>query len=406
MLPRDGAEAGCIWVAIPVYNNRETVRDVASLCRTLVPQVVVVDDGSTDADVEALLAGLDVTVLKHQQNRGKGEAILTAARFAEERSGIHMITIDADGQHDPADIRTFFPLLQNDEPVLVVGARDFATENVPASSRFGRRFANFWLRMETGVELDDCQSGFRSYPVRYLNRLAFKGSHYDFEAEVLAKAAWAGLILREVPISVSYPPPGERVSSFRPFLDNLRLTLIHSMLVGRRLAPWRHRRLVGDKKKADWSMIFRPRQFLGTLLGENATPGGLAAAAVAGTFIGALPIPFHTGAIFYVASRFRLNMLMALNIQHLCMPPFVPALCIEVGHYMRYGRWLTDLSFQSVFSQFSDRLLEWVLGSLVVAPVAALLVGTAVYGIAVLVMKSGVRAWIDKKLLSSKEGTG
>ena len=110
-----------------------------------------------------------------------------------------MITIDADGQHDPRDIEKFFPLMREGGSELIIGCRDFNTENVPASSRFGRSFANFWLKVETGQTVDDCQSGFRAYPVRYLNQLRFKGNRYDFEAEVLAKAAWAGLELDHGP---------------------------------------------------------------------------------------------------------------------------------------------------------------------------------------------------------------
>lgn len=244
MLPADHLPAGALWVAVPVYNNRATVREVAAECRGLVANVVVVDDGSSDADLTELLAGLDVVVLRHPVNQGKGAALLTASRFIEEQGGLFMVTIDADGQHFPADIATFLPLLAENDPAIVIGCRDFDTPNVPKSSRFGRAFANFWLRVETGQRVDDCQSGFRTYPVRYLNRLPFKGTRYDFEAEVLARAAWAGLALRCVPIAVHYPKPAERVSSFRPFLDNLRLTRIHSMLVGRRLCPWPHRRLL------------------------------------------------------------------------------------------------------------------------------------------------------------------
>ena len=120
----------------------------------------------------------------------------------------------------------------------------------PVKSRFGRRFANFWLRIETGLYIDDCQSGFRAYPLKYLSQMKFRGAHYDFEAEVLARAAWAGLGLRTVPIEVYYPAPEERVSSFRPFLDNLRLTHTHAMLVRRRLLPFPHRRLVPGRKGA------------------------------------------------------------------------------------------------------------------------------------------------------------
>ncbi len=365
-----------IWCAVPVYNNRDSVREVAAGCRAVLRNVVVVDDGSTDADVAGLLAGMDVIVLKHGKNLGKGGAILTASRYVEDHGGLYMITIDADGQHFPRDIERFLPLMREDEPGIIIGSRDFDTENVPSSSRFGRTFANVWLKVETGQTIDDCQSGFRAYPVRYLNRLKFKGRRYDFEAEVLAKASWAGLKLRTVPVGVRYPRPAERVSSFKPFLDNLRLSMIHSMLVGRRLLPLHHKQLVNNKTKADYSLLRHPGKVLKMLLLENATPTGLAMSAAVGMFLAVLPILFvHTLVILYVSLRLNLNKVVALNIQHLAMPPFIPALCIEVGYFMRNGTWLTDLSFATVFEQFSSRVYEWFLGSLVIAPISAVLAG-------------------------------
>jgi len=369
-----------LWIVVPVFNNKDTVRSVVAGCRTMAKHVLVVDDGSTDADLAALLADLDIVLLKHERNLGKGAAILTASRAVEERGGTYMITIDADGQHDPRDLERFFPLLQESEARIVVGCRDFNTDHVPASSRFGRKFANFWLKAETGRTIDDCQSGFRAYPVRYLNQLRFKGSRYDFEAEVLAKAAWAGLELLMVPISVHYPKPEERVSSFKPVLDNLRLTRIHSMLVGRRLLPLPHKKLVKRESAFDLSLLRHPGKVLRMLLQENATPEGLAWSAAIGLFLAVLPILFaHSLVILYVALRLNLNKVVALNVQHLAMPPFVPALCIEVGYYMRHGQWLTDLSFTTVFAQFSARLYEWFLGSLVIAPVLAVLIGAITY---------------------------
>lgn len=388
MLPPDVPLEDALWCTVPVYNNKETVREVVAQCRALVPNVVVVDDGSTDAELSELLACLDVMVLSHEVNRGKGAAILTASRFIEEQGGRFMVTIDADGQHFPQDISSFLPLLQEDDPAIVIGCRDFNTANVPKSSRFGRSFANFWLLVETGVVVSDCQSGFRAYPVRYLNRLRFKGSRYDFEAEVLARAAWAGLALRCVAISVLYPKPEERVSSFRPFLDNLRLTRIHSMLVGRRLLPLPHERLVPKKTRLDLSLLRHPGQVLRLLLKENATPEGLALAAGVGMFLAVLPILFaHTAVILYVAVRFNLNKLVSLNVQHLAMPPLMPVLCIEVGYFFRHGHWLTEISYATIFQQFPSRLFEWLLGSLLVAPVAAVLVAGLMYAAAVMVRK-------------------
>lgn len=377
-----------VWIVIPVYNNKDSVRAVAEECRSLMKNVLVVDDGSTDADVPALLSGLDVTVLRRGENQGKGRAIMTASRHVEDHGGEYMITIDADGQHLPRDIGKFLPLLSGERPAIVIGSRDFKTDHVPASSRFGRSFANFWLRVETGRIVDDCQSGFRAYPVRYLNQMTFKGVRYDFEAEVLAKAAWAGLALTTIPIEVRYPKPEERVSSFRPFLDNLRLTAIHSMLVGRRLVPWPHKKLVKDANAFDISLLRHPAKVLRMLIMEQATPEGLALSAAVGMFLAVLPLLFvHSLVIFYVAMRLNLNKIVALNVQHLAVPPFIPALCIEVGYYLRHGEWLTDLSFKTVFEQFSSRLFEWFLGSLIIAPLSAVLIGAVTYTAAAAIKK-------------------
>ncbi len=381
--------AELVWCAVPVYNNRDSLRRVVEACRAVLDNVLVVDDGSTDADVAQLLSGLDVRLVRHERNLGKGRAILTASRFVEEQGGEYLITIDADGQHLPRDIRRFLPLLEQGGSSLVIGCRDFSTDNVPFSSRFGRSFANFWLLVETGLVVGDCQSGFRAYPVRYLNQLEFKGAHYDFEAEVLARAAWAGLELVCVDIDVIYPRPEERVSSFRPFLDNLRLTGIHSLLVGRRMLPLPHRRLVPKRPSSLPSLWRHPARVLGMLLKESATPQGLALSAAVGMFIAVLPILFmHSIVIFYVSLRLNLNKIVTLNVQHLAMPPLMPAICIEIGYYLRHGRWLTDLSFATVFRQFSSRLLEWFIGSLVVAPLAALLCGGFMYLVAATVLKA------------------
>jgi glycosyltransferase involved in cell wall biosynthesis len=389
-----------IWCAIPVYNNKGTVRRIAEECRAILRNVVVIDDGSTDTDISGLLAGLDVVVLKHEKNLGKGRAILTASRYIENSGGMYMITIDADGQHLPSDIRKFTPLMRRDEPSLIIGCRNFKTANVPTSSRFGRLFANFWLMVETGQVVPDCQSGFRAYPVHYLNLLRFRGSHYDFEAEILARAAWAGLQFKTVNIDVLYPKPGERVSSFRPFLDNLRLTHTHAMMVSRRMMPVRHKKLFENGSSGYGSLLRHPGKALKMLLQESATPQGLALSAAVGLFIAVLPILFmHSIVILYVSLRFNLNKFVSLNVQHLAVPPFIPALCIEVGYFLRHGRWLTDLSYETVFKEFSSRIFEWFLGSLIIAPLAALLIGAVMYVTASVIKKVW---WIH---VSSKESS-
>jgi len=227
-----------------VHNNAGTIRDVALRCRDIVPNVLIVDDGSRDADLRELMADTGIPVIRHDTNRGKGQALLTAARAVNDRGGATMIAIDGDGQHYPEDLRAFLPVIAEEPDAIVIGERDMSGPNVPGSSRFGRKFSDFWLRLETGLPLRDTQSGFRAYPVRHFLALVCAGRRYDFEVEILARAAWAGLPIRNVPIRVWYPPAAERVSSFRPFFDNFWLTHRHVLLVTRRFLPLPHRKLV------------------------------------------------------------------------------------------------------------------------------------------------------------------
>lgn len=371
-----------VFCVVPVYNNGETIKDIALRCRDILPDVVVVDDGSTDVDVTALLSETDITVLRHEQNQGKGRAIMTGLDYVNEQNGTYMITIDADGQHYPEDIEKFLPHLTSSTDAIIIGARDFSCDNIPGGSRFGRKFASFWLKVETSQGMDDCQSGFRAYPVKPLKQLALTGRYYDFEAEVLARACWGGLKLKTVPIRVWYPEPGEkRVTSFRPFLDNFRLSCMHAKLVGRRLLPFPHKQLVKrPSKKEEIKNLLHPVKFMTRLLQENTSPMELGVAAGLGVLVGAIPIfGLHSVVIYYMASRLNLNKLMALSAQNICTPPFVPAFCIELGYYLRHGTFLTDISAETVFGQFEYRLWEWLIGSLILGPILAILAGILVY---------------------------
>ncbi|BCR03197.1 glycosyl transferase [Desulfuromonas versatilis] len=372
------AEALRLLVVIPLYNHGASVRAVAERALAVHEQVLVVDDGSSDGGAETL-AGLPVAVLRHASNRGKGAAIMTAAREARRLGMTHIATIDADGQHDPADLPKLLEVVRETPLSVVVGTRDFATANVPGSSRFGRKFSNFWLRLQTGKSLGDTQSGFRIYPLRVLEALKLAEVHYSFEIEVLVKAAWAGVPLREAPISVHYPPGEERISHFRGFMDNFRLTLLNTQLTLRSVAPWPHRKIVAEESAAKLSVL-RPLQSLRTLLTENATPGQLAAAGAVGVILGAAPlIACHTIAILFAAGFLRLNKVAAVSTSQLCMPPIVPALCIEAGYFMRHGEFLTEVSLETLGYQGLERLWEWLLGSLVVGPALALVVAGAIY---------------------------
>lgn len=373
-------------VVIPVYNNHATLATVANDCLNQGFKVLIIDDGSDDMDVAKAFIDTPIQVATHPTNQGKGQALLTALDILKSQGFRFMITIDADGQHRPSDLPKFLPPLADNPASIVIGCRNMNAENVPGKSRFGRSLSNACLRIETGVNMSDTQSGYRAYPVDYMVQLPLKEDHYNFEVEILARASWAGLAVQSVDIEVWYAPPEERVSSFRPFMDNLRFTWTHTKLVARRLNPWPIKQLVHHKR--DLSILRSPRKLLKMLLQESATPGGLATSAGVGTFIAVLPIfAFHTIVIILVTTRLNLNRVMAVAIQNLCAPPFVPLLCVELGYYMRHGQWLTNLSRETLIQQLPLRFYEWWLGSLIVAPILALLIGVFIFLLALLAQR-------------------
>jgi len=377
-----------ILIVIPVYNHAASLRQVVERALAVHPEVLVVDDGSVDRPLDTLY-GLPVRLASHPLNQGKGAAIMTAARLARGLGMSHIVTIDADGQHDPADFPRLKAVVTAEPPAIVVGARDFSVANVPGSSRFGRKFSNFWLRLQTGKSLSDTQSGFRAYPLAVLDGLRLRQQHYSFEVEVLVRGAWAGVPLREVPISVHYPPPGERVSHFKAFRDNLRLTLLNTHLTLRSVLPWPHRKLIADEAGALKVSVLHPLRSIKTLLTEHATPGQLATAGGVGVFLGALPlIACHTLAILFVCSFFRLNKVAAVGASQLCMPPIVPALCIEAGYYLRHGTFLTEISLETLGYQGLERLYEWLLGALLIGPLLALTTAGIIFVLAQFLLRS------------------
>ena len=377
-----------IGVVIPVYNHSKTLREVVIRALGVSSQVMVVDDGSTDRGMNSL-TGLSVHILHHAVNLGKGAAILTAAKAYRQMGITHLVTVDADGQHNPDDIRRFVPVIQRNPHAIVVGKRDFQAVNIPRLTRFGRSFSNFWFRLQTGYSLGDTQSGFRAYPLVVLDRLKLREKGFAFEVEVLVKAAWAGVKLKEVDVSVYYPLANERISHFHVFKDNLRLTLLNTKLTLRSIAPLPHRQILDRGEDNGRVSVWHPIRSLKQLLTENASPVHLATAGALGMFLGTLPlIGFHTITILFAAGFFRLNKVAALSTSQLCMPPFVPALCIETGYFLCHGKFLTEISFQTLGYQGLERLYEWIIGSLLLAPFLSACIGAIIYFMAFFIKRA------------------
>ena len=232
-LPPHAAACGRrIAVVIPVYNHASRVAGVVRRAMALGYPVFVVDDGSTDGTARVLETLAGVRRLRHRRNRGKGAALLTGMHAVGAAADL-VITLDADGQHDPADAARLLAALPDDGPAIVVGRR--AMDHAPWTSRKGRAFSNFWVRLAGGPRIADSQSGFRIYPLPETLALGAAARRYQFEVEVLVRAAWRGLAVVEAPISAAYGTDLPRISHFHPFIDFLRNFGAFSRLITRRV---------------------------------------------------------------------------------------------------------------------------------------------------------------------------
>lgn len=374
----------CIAIVIPLYNHGDSVRQVVQDALALGLPVIVVDDGSTDGGTKHL-HDLPITCLRHAQNRGKGAAIRSGAAEARRQNASHIITLDADSQHKPEDIRLFLPHIQQQPHAIIVGARDFSVAHVPASSRFGRAFSGFWMRVQTGLGVSDMQSGFRCYPLEIFDCLSLSEKHYSFEVEVLVKAAWAGFAIVEVPISVYYPPPHLRRSHFLSIRDNVRISLLNTKLTVRALLPVPFKRYALNKEGG--ISLRHPLQSLRLLLGQQATPWHLARSAAWSISISTLPLPGLQSILLLLAiGSFKLHRLCALALVPLTWPPVVPGLCVLAGYYLRHGTCLTEFSVQTLGYEAGQRFWEWIIGALCLAPLLGIFVGGIVWCMAHVVM--------------------
>ncbi|HBC85372.1 MAG TPA: hypothetical protein DCZ94_00300 [Lentisphaeria bacterium] len=219
------------WIAVPVFNHSAKLASLVDEILKACPNLVVVDDGSTDTDIGKVLSGKAVELVSHRKNMGKGEAIKTAAQFIIGRNGDYMITIDADGQHYPGEIKSFLEAIRHTEEKIILGARNFNSPKIPLSSRTGRKLSNWFVRIETGRKLNDTQSGFRAYPVSLFNKVSCRSSGFSFETEIIVRAIWSRYDVSEINISVHYPGSRDRISHFGFFKDNIRIFLLHMSLL-------------------------------------------------------------------------------------------------------------------------------------------------------------------------------
>jgi glycosyltransferase involved in cell wall biosynthesis len=220
---------------IPAYNAAASIAEVVTDTRGVLAPVVVVDDGSAD-DTAGRAAGAGAEVLRHVRNEGKGAALVTGLRHLAAAGVERALTLDADGQHLPDQIPVLLAAADAAPGAIVVGVRRKEGFAIKRSARLGNWLADRLMRWIAGQRLPDTQSGFRVYPVAATLALGTRGTRYDFETEVLLRAARAGMPVHGVPVEVYYPPIAQRVSHYRPWADTLRIVRsVGRVLVGREM---------------------------------------------------------------------------------------------------------------------------------------------------------------------------
>ena len=214
-----------IAALIPAYQAEPTVGTVVAGARAHLARVLVVDDGSADA-TPARAAAAGAEVLRHEGNAGKGAAIVTGLRALAATGVGRALTLDADGQHLADEIPTLLAASDATPGGIVVGVRLKEGHAIARANRFGNWIADSLLRLIAGRPLPDTQCGFRIYPVAATLALGAGGQRYEFETEILLRAARRGVPIVGVPVRVHYPPIAERVSHYRPWVDTLRIIAV------------------------------------------------------------------------------------------------------------------------------------------------------------------------------------
>jgi len=223
-------------IVIPIYEHGATIgRLVAALARYGLP-IYVVDDGSgpaTQAELARVRAEFPLVRLSRlERNSGKGAAVTHGMRQALADGMTHALQIDADGQHDPADVPRFLERARARPDAVICGEAKFDA-SVPKIRFYGRYLTHACVWLETlSFDIRDSMCGFRLYPLEALRPLIEAHvipSRMDYDTAVLVRLFWRGVPVEQLPTRIVYPPGG--LSHFRMLRDNLRLIRMHALLI-------------------------------------------------------------------------------------------------------------------------------------------------------------------------------
>jgi len=365
-------------VIIPTYNNDRTLKTVIDGVIAVFPaeDIIIINDGSTDNTAEILKEYASITQVHLPRNSGKGIGLRTGFKKALELGYTHAITIDSDGQHYPEDIPKLLAASKEGPTTLYIGSRNMEQEGVPSKSSFGNKFSNFWFWFETGIKLQDTQSGFRVYPISIMPKEWFT-TKFEFEIECIVRSAWKDIPVKNIPVRVKYDPK-ERVSHFRPFRDFSRISVLNTVLITITLLYILPRNLIRNFKKKSLKQFIKE-----DILGADDSPKVKALSLALGVFIGIIPIwGFQTVAVIFLAVAFKLNKLIAFAASNISIPPFIPFIVLGslgIGSFLLGNEFEVQNAWD--FSNMKTHLVEYILGSFMLATCCAAVVGVTSYTI-------------------------
>lgn len=365
-----------ICVLIPTYNNEKTLIRVIDGVLEYTQNIIVVNDGSTDSTSEILKTYSQLTILNLPENKGKGNGLKIGFRKAKELGYHHAITIDSDGQHYPNDIPVFVEALLNEnQDVLLIGNRNMSQGGIPKKSSFGNWFSNFWFWFETGIKLEDTQSGYRLYPLHKIPKKYFTPK-FEFEIEIIVRTAWKHIPVKNVPIKVLYDP-AERVSHFRPFKDFTRISILNTILVTITLFYIIPRNFVNNFKKKSFKKFIKE-----DVLESDGTNRVKAFSIALGVFIGLSPFwGLHTLLVISLSVLFKLNKVLAFIASNVSLPPFIPFIIVAslfLGAPFVAGD--SDIFNQEWnFDLVKNNVVQYIIGSMILATTMSVIAWVATF---------------------------